>query len=85
VRLHAIQEVWDPFSDDETPVDTCVDQTPQLYACLSEAAMAGSESVMSMRLWGNIQGAELLILLDSGSSHTFLSHRIATQLSGVTS
>jgi hypothetical protein len=84
VQLHAIQEVWDFFSDDETQVDTCVDHTPQLYACLPEAAVVGSEFVMSMRLWGSIQGVELLILLGSGSSHTFLSHRIGTQLSGVT-
>jgi hypothetical protein len=51
---------------------------------MPEAAMAGMESVMSMRLWESIQGEELLILLDSDSSHTFLSHRIAAKLSGVT-
>jgi hypothetical protein len=83
VQLHAIQEVWDLFSD-ETQVEPCADQSPQLYACLFKATVVGSESVMSMRLSGSIQGAELLILLDFGSSHTFLSHRIATNLSGVT-
>jgi hypothetical protein len=50
VQLHTIQEVWDLFSDDETQVDTGVDHAPHLYACLSEAAVDGSESVMSMRL-----------------------------------
>jgi hypothetical protein len=44
---------------------------------MPEAAMAGMESVMSMRLWESIQGEELLIL-------TFLSHRIAAKFSGVT-
>jgi hypothetical protein len=84
VQLHAIQEIWDLFSDDEDPTDDFVAQIPHLYACLSEAVAAGSESAMSMRLWGSIQGVGLLILLDSGSSHTFLSHKIVTQLSGVT-
>jgi predicted aspartyl protease len=35
-----------------------------------------------MKFRGSIQGLELLILLDSGSSHTFLTASVATQLTG---
>jgi hypothetical protein len=35
-----------------------------------------------MKFRGSIQGLELLILLDSGSSHTFLSASVAAQLMG---
>jgi hypothetical protein len=49
-----------------------------------EAATDGMESAMSMRLWGSIQGEKPLILLYSCSSHTFLSHRVAARLSGIT-
>jgi F0F1-type ATP synthase membrane subunit a len=37
---------------------------------------------MAMRLLGNIQGRELLILLDSGSSSTFVSVVVSATLSG---
>jgi hypothetical protein len=36
-----------------------------------------------MRLCGRIQGADLIILLDSGSYHTFASSEVATKLCGV--
>jgi hypothetical protein len=41
----------------------------------------GMESSKSMKLLGNIKGQEVLILLDSGSSHTFIIARLADALS----
>jgi hypothetical protein len=38
-----------------------------------------------MRLIGQIPGHEMVILLDSGSSHTFLSSALASKLSGISS
>jgi hypothetical protein len=84
MQLHAIQEIWDLFSDDEDQVVTSPEQPSQLYACMYEATTDGMESAMSMRLWGSIQGEKPLILLYSCSSHTFLSHRVAARLSGIT-
>jgi inactivated superfamily I helicase len=50
VQLHAIQEIWELFSDTKDQVETSSEQTPQLFAYLSEAIVAGMESTMSMRL-----------------------------------
>jgi hypothetical protein len=36
-----------------------------------------------MRLWGKIQSHDVLILVDSGSSHMFVSSIVAVKLQGV--
>jgi hypothetical protein len=86
VQLHAIQELWDLMSEekDDPVYDTyeSSDQPAQLCVSLSEAAVNGTEAPRSMRLVGTIQGQEVLILVDSGSSHTFISSTLAAQLSG---
>jgi hypothetical protein len=55
----------------------------QLCLMLSEAVAVGVEYPKSMRLKGQIQGHEMLILVDSGSSNTFLEIVLVIQLSGV--
>jgi hypothetical protein len=51
---------------------------------VSEAAVGGVEGPRTFKLQGVIQELEILILLDSGSSHSFLSSWVASQLQGVT-
>jgi hypothetical protein len=51
---------------------------------VSEAAVGGVEGPRTFKLQGVIQELEILILLDSGSSHSFLSSWVASQLKGVT-
>jgi hypothetical protein len=87
VQLHAIQELWElfpdsgPIYDDSRCSDTEV--VDQLCVFLSEAALQRVESSMSMRFWCSIQGKDILIQLNSGSSSTFISSALADQLSGV--
>jgi hypothetical protein len=57
----------------------------QLCLLLSEVAATGVESPKSMRFMGLIQGMDIMVLLDPGSSHTFISSSIAAQLSGLSS
>lgn len=52
---------------------------------LSAEVATGREGPKIMGFVGSIQGVELFILVDSGSSHTFISTIIATQLVGVSS
>jgi hypothetical protein len=78
VQLHVVQELWELLSDDEgASSEQCAteisDDPSQLCLCLSEAAVLGVESPKSMRLVGQIQGHSVMILVDSGSSHTFVS------------
>jgi len=81
VELHAMQEVLDLFNVEELDDSASVhSQSPsqfQLFLALSVHAATGSEGPRTMRLQGSIQGIDLLILIDSGSSHSFLSQRIA--------
>jgi hypothetical protein len=43
----------------------------------------GVESPRSMRMWSEIQGVTVMILIDSCSSHTFVVEKLLSQLSGV--
>ena len=55
----------------------------QLFVALSEAGLAGADGPKTMRFDGVIHDLPLLILVDSGSSHSFLSTHIAGKLQGV--
>lgn len=84
VQLHAIQELWELLPEEGR--DTSVvseDTSAQLCLFLSEDAVAGTESPKSMRLMGQMQGKDVLILVDSGSSNTFISTKLANHLKGI--
>lgn len=52
---------------------------------LSHAAIGEVAHTKTMKFKGSIQGLDLLVLLDSGSSHTFVSSMtVASQLTGCT-
>jgi hypothetical protein len=59
-----------------------ISDSGQLCICLSKVAVKGVESPMSMRIMGTIQGKSTLILVGSGSTHTFITSSLAQQLSG---
>jgi hypothetical protein len=74
VQLYVIQELWELFHDEEVntivsdDIDPLADDSAQLCMCLSESVVKG------------IHGHQIGILIDSGSSHTFLSAVIAEKL-----
>jgi len=55
----------------------------QLFMSLSEAAVSGLEVPKMMKFQGQIQGKQVLILVDSGSSHTFVNTEVAVELQGI--
>jgi hypothetical protein len=86
--LQAIQEFWDLLSNDEAELETSTPTSPvsadsALCLILSETTLLGLESAKSMKLCGFIRGKQLVILLDSESSHTFLDAALADQLQGL--
>jgi hypothetical protein len=88
VQLQAIQEFWDLLSNDEAELETSAPTSPvsadsALCLILSETTLLGLESAKSMKLCGFIRGKQLVILLDSESSHTFLDAALADQLQGL--
>jgi hypothetical protein len=52
---------------------------------LIEVAVRDLESPKSMRFLESIQGHTILILVDSGSSHTFINASVAAQLARISS
>jgi hypothetical protein len=55
----------------------------EVLMSISKQAVNWSEAARSMRLMGHIQGHDVLILIDSGSSSNFISSQLASQLSGL--
>jgi predicted aspartyl protease len=85
--LYAIQEMWDLMSEEESVANESLSLFPdndpaQLCLCVSKAAVSGKDSPKSMRLLGQIQGIDILMLVDSGSSNTFLSSEMAARMTG---
>jgi hypothetical protein len=74
--LNAILEVWDLFPDDDQEVteETPLADNDQLFLAISEASSLGLEAPRTTRFVGVVQNKPLLILVNSGSSPSFLSH-----------
>lgn len=54
----------------------------ELFMALSKDVVIGNAGPGTTKIKGLIQSKEVLILIDSGSSHTFISDKVATKLSG---
>jgi hypothetical protein len=90
VQLNVIQEVFDLFADEDymggdPPSTMGNDSLSQnhLFLALSNDVVTGTAGPRTMKLVGSIQGHQMSILVDSGSSHTFISQRLAALLDGV--
>lgn len=76
--------MWELLQVEDTQQTNSEDHTFEASLCsISLAATTDVNSSKTMKFSGSIQGHELLILVDSGSSHSFVSEAIALQLTGV--
>ncbi|XP_048528005.1 uncharacterized protein LOC125507475 [Triticum urartu] len=84
VQLHIVEELIEMLQGPAQPTPS-TESTPSEADCcvLSQAAVDGAEAPTTMRLHGWVQGKEVLMLVDSGSSHSFVSAALATHLQGV--
>jgi predicted aspartyl protease len=64
-------------ADDVSPVDT-----PVQSCAISQAAVTVMEVANTFRLVGQIQKRQVMMLVDSGSSHCFVSEAVAAALAG---
>jgi hypothetical protein len=86
VQLHVLQEVLELFKMEMDDEDTAsITSKSQSFLALSAHAVNGTEGPRTMRMQGRIQDIPIVILIDSGSSHTFLSKHVARQCSGIIS
>jgi hypothetical protein len=80
--LHAIHDLWESLSVDDCS-STLGDspQPKQLFLALPKTAVNGAPAARTIQFHGTLQGLPLSILIDSGSSSSFVSAKIAKQLS----
>ncbi|RLM69449.1 uncharacterized protein C2845_PM17G09550 [Panicum miliaceum] len=87
VQLLALQEVWELLqindeeqsAEQEAPAGSIVEGE---LCALSLAAAQGGRGPKTLKMIGQIQNREVTILVDSGSSHTFVSEQLSKLLSG---
>ena len=86
VQLHLVQELWELFQlEDDSPElqpDSAL-SSDQLFLAISKAVVNGVSAPRAVRFSGSIQQIPASILVDSGSSTSFISCQLAAQLSGV--
>lgn len=71
------QDVFNP-DDEAHSVEAVTESDPsQLFSLLSAAAQSGTSSHKTMQFKCSIQGQSILILVDSGSSHSFIRSSMA--------
>jgi hypothetical protein len=85
VQLNVIHEVWDLIDAGQTEEinsqgDSVVEEC---FMALLEAVAMGKGAPRTLKLSGIIQEVEVLILINSGSSHRFISEQVASSLLGV--
>lgn len=84
VSLNLVEELWQLLSDDEdsSPPDTArlsTDSGEDLME-LSLAAIQGTACVQTVLMEGKINQRSVVLLIDSGSSCSFVSHSLASML-----
>lgn len=92
LQLHVLQEFWDLCNEDtidqvsspsEEPHPTPeADISHHLYM-VSAAALSSKDHPRTLQFKGTIQDQKIVILVDSGSTHSFLSSSVASKLTGV--
>ena len=86
VQLHIVEELIHALQSGGEE-NSCSDGTPEIdddsLMAISFQALHGTDSPKSIRLRGWVQGTELLMLVDSSSTHSFIDTKIGSKLHGV--
>jgi hypothetical protein len=83
VSLNVVEELWDFIQGEVSQMeDQCVPEEEDSgddLVVLSANAAQGTDSTKTVRMVGHVGGKEVIILIDSGSSHTFISEALASR------
>lgn len=87
VQLHVVEELLDlfgidNFTDTQRPE---TGETSDTVMAISLSAVTGGVSAKAFQVHAWIQGHEVLMLVDSGSSNSFVDAQLAKSLSGIQS
>lgn len=85
VQLNVVEELLEMLRNSNTESQCAYEDDSQIEAdllAISQEALTGSKTARTMRLQGVVQGHEVIMLLDSESSHCFISEEFARLLVG---
>jgi hypothetical protein len=74
-----MQEVWDLFQLDDLP-EQPEKPTEQLNLAISHDAHMGSQGPRTIQFQGTVHGQSVVVLIDSGSSASFLAESVVNSL-----
>jgi hypothetical protein len=82
VQLQILQELWELLQVDQeiVPVGECSEFEYQVHMLLSKEAVAMGGTSRTLKFLGSIQGHEVVIFIDSGSSNSFINDKLALLL-----
>lgn len=80
--LNAVEILWYSLPDEDcaSPSEPTSGPDEQLCLALSKATSGGCPQSRTIRLQGSIAGLPAIMLIDSGSSSSFISSKMAAQL-----
>ena len=80
--LNAVEILWDSLPDEDcaSPSESASGPDEQLCLALCKAASGGCHKSRTIRLQGSIAGLPAIMLIDSCSSSSFISSKLAAQL-----
>jgi hypothetical protein len=74
-----LHEVWDLFEEENIdPTTQTCEGLEQCFLAISEATISIQKGPKTLKIRGTIQELEILMLIDLGSSHSFLSTQVAS-------
>ncbi|GJM96354.1 hypothetical protein PR202_ga13180 [Eleusine coracana subsp. coracana] len=85
VQLHVLEEMWELccVGEDGHTDDKSTKSQDEMSCCLiSVAAMSGSQAPGTIKLQGVIQDQKVCMLIDLGSSYSFVSRSLAEKILG---
>lgn len=80
VSLHVLEEIMAIMPEDTSIASLSEESSEEEFFSLSQAAAVGIQGRKTIKLTGLINSQEILILIDSGSSSTFISEKAAATL-----
>jgi hypothetical protein len=86
--LLAVEAIWDSLVDSDDASESSGDrhhESEQSFLAISKAAMGNSSATRAVRFRGSVQGHSVLVLVDSGSSASFISSALISRLTQLSS
>jgi len=80
--LHAIEALWESLDPDVVSVAESSDDllTEQVFLAISKSTVSGVPATRTIQLLGSMSGIPVHVLVESGSSSSFISNTTAAKL-----